>query len=530
MNRDALRSVRGLLLPLAAVVVVAHLIRPLLPIDETRYLAVAWEMWHSGDFLVPRLNGEIYTHKPPLLFWLMHAGWSVFGVQEWWARLVPALASLLSLFLIARIAAKLFPDRARLRRWAPRLAFACIFWQLFATMVMFDFLITACSLLALDAVIDARHRRPGAWWRFALAIGLGVLAKGPVILIYALPPALAAPTMLRGDRPPVWFSRLLLAVLGGALLALAWAIPAAVYGGPEFRDAIFWGQTAGRLSDSFAHARPIWWYLVVFPGMCIPLTLWPRFWRGWGKAYRSDHRVRFLWACSLPVVVLFTLISGKQPHYLLPMIPILALMLARCLEMQAPEGSRHELRGVGVLLLVIAGVFAFGPYDTPWWAGIPPLLASLWLLLPHRSSLRRAVGAQAILGAALIIYLHLTAMPAAMKPYRLQALADAVSAVQQDGRPVAFQGRYYGQLQFLGRLQQPLTVLDSAGLGTWASEHPDGVLVVFRDPRSTSSRWSPSRWQRSLQHGPYKRLEYALMPAIALLPETDRAQPLGAGN
>ena len=41
-------------------------LRPLLPIDETRYLTVAWEMWLDGSYLVPHLNGEIYTHKPPL--------------------------------------------------------------------------------------------------------------------------------------------------------------------------------------------------------------------------------------------------------------------------------------------------------------------------------------------------------------------------------------------------------------------------------------------------------------------------------
>ncbi|VAW80265.1 Polymyxin resistance protein ArnT, undecaprenyl phosphate-alpha-L-Ara4N transferase; Melittin resistance protein PqaB, partial [hydrothermal vent metagenome] len=37
-------------------------LRPLLPVDETRYLSVAWEMWWRGDFLVPYLNGEAYHH------------------------------------------------------------------------------------------------------------------------------------------------------------------------------------------------------------------------------------------------------------------------------------------------------------------------------------------------------------------------------------------------------------------------------------------------------------------------------------
>ena len=54
-------------------------LRPPLPVDETRYLAVAWEMWRDGNFLVPHLNGEAYSHKPPLLFWLINLGWGYSG-------------------------------------------------------------------------------------------------------------------------------------------------------------------------------------------------------------------------------------------------------------------------------------------------------------------------------------------------------------------------------------------------------------------------------------------------------------------
>src|SRR6185312_5505438 len=68
----------------AALVAVGLAARPPLPVDETRYLGVAWEMWQRGDFLVPHINGIAYHHKPPLLFWLMQAGWAVFGVSEIW--------------------------------------------------------------------------------------------------------------------------------------------------------------------------------------------------------------------------------------------------------------------------------------------------------------------------------------------------------------------------------------------------------------------------------------------------------------
>ena len=66
-------SVAGLLLCWLALLLLSLALRPLLPVDETRYIGVAWEMWQRGDFLVPWLNGEPYSHKPPLFFWLVHA-------------------------------------------------------------------------------------------------------------------------------------------------------------------------------------------------------------------------------------------------------------------------------------------------------------------------------------------------------------------------------------------------------------------------------------------------------------------------
>ena len=95
-------------------------LRPLLPVDETRYLSVAWEMWSRGDFLVPYLNGEPYSHKPPLLFWLVHGVWALSGVSELAARLLPVLFSLLALWLSAGLASRLWPGQAAsVRPWFP---------------------------------------------------------------------------------------------------------------------------------------------------------------------------------------------------------------------------------------------------------------------------------------------------------------------------------------------------------------------------------------------------------------------------
>ena len=104
---------------LAGVLVASSFARPLLPIDETRYIGVAWEMWVRGDFLVPHLNGEPYHHKPPLLFWLMHAGWALFGVNEWWPRLISPLFAAATLPLVVAIGARLWPGQPAVARMAP---------------------------------------------------------------------------------------------------------------------------------------------------------------------------------------------------------------------------------------------------------------------------------------------------------------------------------------------------------------------------------------------------------------------------
>ena len=67
--------------------------RPLLPIDETRYLSVSWEMLLRGSYLVPTMNFEPYFQKPPMLFWLIDIAWAIVGVSRWSALLVVFAAS-----------------------------------------------------------------------------------------------------------------------------------------------------------------------------------------------------------------------------------------------------------------------------------------------------------------------------------------------------------------------------------------------------------------------------------------------------
>jgi len=142
---------------------VSLLTRTFVPIDETRYVTVAWEMWLRGDFLVPHLNGATYAHKPPLLFWLYDLGWWLFGVNDWWPRLVAPLFGLGSLFLTFLLARRLWPDRPQVALLASWLLFGSVFWTGYTTAAMFDMLVTFFTLLGLYGIWQAGQGRRSGW-------------------------------------------------------------------------------------------------------------------------------------------------------------------------------------------------------------------------------------------------------------------------------------------------------------------------------------------------------------------------------
>lgn len=471
-------------------------LRPPLPVDETRYLAVAWEMWRDGNFLVPHLNGEAYSDKPPLLFWLINLGWGIFGVNEWWPRMVAPLFGLGSLFLTGALARRLWPESEETALAAPLILFGCVFWALYTTLTMFDMILTFFTLTGLLGVVSAW--RGGGLRGFALlaaGIGLGVLTKGPAILVHVLPVALLAPWWGPGLGPAPawgwgrWYGGVLAALLSGAALALAWAVPAALAGGEAYAQAIFWGQSAGRMVESFAHGRPWWWYVAILPPMILPWTVWPPLWRGLAGLPWSDGGVRFCLGWFAAAFAVFSLISGKQPHYLLPLFPALALIAAHALPGQ---GRRLDLRVPGLAAAAAwAAAFVYLEaagnlprvldWATPPWALMAAAAGLACLFLPR---LRPAASAAALAGlsAVMVTALHLILGPSLGAAYDLRPLAARLGAWERDGVPLAHFGKYHGQYQFLGRLEKSMAVIGvrDPDERAWLERHPGGKVVSYR--------------------------------------------------
>lgn len=440
--------------------------RPPLPPDETRYLTVAWEMWRGGDLLVPHLNGATYSHKPPLLFWLINLAWVVFGVSEPAARLVPPLFALGSAWLTAALATLLWPERAGLPGVAALLIAGTAVFLLFGSLAMFDAALTFFTLTGLTATALVWRRRDGRfWWLYGVALGLAVLTKGPVALLHMLPAPLLAPLCLRAAAPSSWrrwYVGLAGAVaLGAALaLALAWAVPAAVAGGDSYRDQIFWSQSAGRVTNAIAHARLWWFYLAVLPLLLAPWIGWPRLWRALGHSRLAtfDDGLRLCLAWFGAGVLVLSAISGKQVHYLLPLLPAFALAGAR---------------------LVVGATDATGGPSASGAAGRT-------VTVTQRQAAGMAGGV-----ALLFVLIHLAGAMLVFERYDVRPLAAFLAGQEADGLAVV--GRYQGEFGFAGRLEGQLKELRRPQVGQWMARHPDGhVIARFRDGAPRQLDWPPT--------------------------------------
>lgn len=338
---------------------------------DARYAEIGREMVASGDWLIPRLNGVTHLDKPPVAYWAAAGGMRLLGVNPTGARLGAALAALFLFWAAASIArrAGLAPREAFL---APLvLASSALAFALSRLLATDIFLAAAVAGFYLAWLGPAGPGRLGMF----VALGLGFLIKGPVILVHTLLPLFAA-ALWRRERG-------LLAGLGSRL---GWAIFALI-GFPWY--VIVAERTPGLLEwllhkeiwlryTSTVHHRPgpPWYFAAILVAGALPWTAAAL--HGIFLALRGAWRDRFskkppvaMAAAPAPVIaardsgapaaalvswavvpVLFFSASGsKLPAYVLPELTAVAI-LAACALARASGVARW---GTALLFLTLAG-------------------------------------------------------------------------------------------------------------------------------------------------------------------------------
>jgi len=478
-----------------------------MPLYSTRTLAVAWEMWNQGHWLVPHINGQPYSEKAPLLFWLIQAGWFVFGVDDIWPRVLEVLIGGTQLVLISLLARRLFPSRPWMAKATPWMLLAFAYAFLFGLQIMYDVLLATWTLAALLCLTPKPQRAEPRWLLFGLCIGLGLLTKGPVMLLHVIFPWLLGPLWSDWARQhrARWYGRGVLALLLGGAMLLAWALPAGFSGGEAYRQRLFFTQTAGRVVDKLSagkdlqnHAEPIWFYLLWLPLLLFPFSGWPRVWVAVAGLRRPlEPGLRFALCWLVPGFIVFSLISGKQLYYPLPEFGGIALLMAGAIAvLRERQPALAGNSWFGTWPLGVGGiVFAILLFALPllvdanylhgeWPVAAAPysryfsvvfLLIGGLLLLRGRGELRRL----AVAGLVGVLALNTLFTLTLWTRWDLRPTAHLLGATERTNHPIAYLGNYEGQFHFEGRLTRPIAELfGDKAVQDFARTHPDGVIVT----------------------------------------------------
>ncbi|MCE9544779.1 MAG: glycosyltransferase family 39 protein [Planctomycetia bacterium] len=377
--------------------------------DEGFFATTASEMYSRGDMVVPTFNGALFGHKPPWMYWMMMAGFRLFGVNEFGARFGSAVFGTATALLTYFIGARLINRRAGL---LAGLALAsCLMFTMVSRAATPDTYLTFFGALALylfasrgfaATPVDAESTKTGHgaltlvpphWWQFALmyaVMGLGVLTKGPIgvllpmavigLFLLCTTPRRELPAdaplgrrVLEAVRPfgpvnfarTVWRMRPLTAINMVLLVAGPWYFAVARQTDGAFLREFFLVHHWHRFSAAMEnHSGPIYYYVLsmlvgMFPWtiFTVPaIVLCTRQIRQRGPQFLA---LTFL-TCWLGVyLVMFSLASTKLSNYVLPAYPALALLFGFYLDQWIARPQQVRAVWAQVAPLVLAGVGGF---------------------------------------------------------------------------------------------------------------------------------------------------------------------------
>jgi 4-amino-4-deoxy-L-arabinose transferase-like glycosyltransferase len=316
--------------------------------DEPRYSAIGQAMWRSRDFITPRLWGAPWFEKPPLLYWLTAAGTAAGFSVDLAGRVPVATASLLFLALYYLLLRREFGGVPA--AFAAGMLGTCAGWLAYSNLCLTDIPLAICYGLAvilclplLRSVPDERHL-PLRFAAVGACLGLGVLAKGLVPLVLALPMA----WFLRRFWKQWW-----IALLTCIVVAAPWYVLMYTRNGYAFIEELFIRHHFQRLySSALQHEQPWFFYLPVLLGMLFPWT--PALFWLLVRPVRFDRREQFLLALAGFGALFFSLSLNKLPGYLLPLLPaIIAVSGARLADRPTIVQDRRWLVPIAALIAVL---------------------------------------------------------------------------------------------------------------------------------------------------------------------------------
>ena len=292
----------------------------------------AREMLQSGDWILPTCNGKLRINKTPLSYWFVGIAAKVTGkVNEFSARLPSAVFAVLSAAAILYFINRMLNFRTAVIStavWATSLAYIRSSHNARPDMAL-TFFVTLC-FLSFYAAVNAESRRRQVIYAlvFWISFALGNLAKGPAPIPYIIIPLACYIVIFRQWKVlpkllPVIGPIIFLAVVLPWPLAIAqrvnWDL---LVWKREFVDRLFGDYVPGHYPIyfyglmMFKFVTPWWFFL--------PMALTAPFYKVWGT---KQPAMKFLWLWFVADIVFLTIDGGKRQHYILPLMPAMAVLI-----------------------------------------------------------------------------------------------------------------------------------------------------------------------------------------------------------
>lgn len=346
----------------------------LMDVDETRYVSMARDMFHSKDFLTLYLNGDYFFEKPPLYFWGECLSFAIFGkVNEFTARFPVALYGTLSTFLVYFVGKKVVSRRYGFIS-AIILATTLEFVML-AKFAILDIVVTTCvGFSVMFGILSQFARRKHfCWWLFYIFSGFAVMAKGipgfvvPFAVMFFV--TLANKTFKEALKP----KNVLVGFLLFFLIVLPWHIIMFKIHDPLFFDEYIIKHHINRFfsSSEIDRKQPFYYYILtilwglipwVFSGIAVCVSKI--------KEIKVSKFIQFNLIAFAVTLLFFSASSTKLITYILPIYFFSANILGYIWEDYIFNNKYKKPINISVYIIggicILAGITAvFAQYFLP---------------------------------------------------------------------------------------------------------------------------------------------------------------------
>ncbi len=399
--------------------------------DEARFAQATKQMIETGDPIDIRFQDETRYKKPVGIYWMQAAVVEVaeaLGVPRARTRIglyrIPSLIGAIGAVLLTYWAALAFVSR-RAALLAGVMMATSVLLGVEARLAKTDAMLLLTMVAALGAMARAylveqgdRATRTNPMVIAAIfwsAIAGGILIKGPVILMIV---GFAAIALAAVDRSAKWLWRLrpAIGVPWALILVMPWFVAILVRsGGSFFTDALGQDMFAKVTGGQESHGLPPGFYFLAFwetffPGAMLAGLAAPAVWRA-----RAEPGCKFLLAWIVPSWIVFELVPTKLPHYVLPLYPAIAILIAGVVNSHSLSQNRWLVRGtiwwfilmatVAVLLIALQIIVGQRLGLLTWPFAAAAVIFSLFAWLLYRidgaeASLMRAAAASIMLSIA----------------------------------------------------------------------------------------------------------------------------------